>query len=40
MGANIITGNNSEMWITIGVIVLVAAAISLATLMIIRNRRL
>lgn len=40
IGTIIMTGNNSGMWVIIGTIVLVAAGIGLATLTVIRKRRM
>lgn len=40
MAANIMTGSNNGMWIIIGIIVMLAAGISLATLWFVRKRKL
>ncbi len=40
MGTIVMTGSNNEMWIIIGTIVLIAAGIGLATLAVIRKRRM
>lgn len=36
----VMTGNNSGMWVIIGAIILVAAGVGLATLAVIRKRRM